>query len=59
MQHTIQQRYRHFVQHQIVQWEMRFLRQAPRCGLAWESSGIFALFSAAAACGALAQAHLG
>ena len=55
----VQQTYRHLVQQAIVRQEMRSLRQAYKQGAAWEIGSITALFSAAALCGTLAQAHLG
>jgi len=61
MRQTIRQTYRHFVQQQIVRQIM--LSQKRRSSSwesgGWETRGIFTLFSAAAACGVLAQVHLG
>lgn len=58
---ALRQTYRHLVQQAIVRQEMRssMLRHTPAPGLAWQGSGIAALFSAAAFCGTLAQVHLG
>ena len=58
MYQTIRQAYRHLVQQQIVRREMRSVRTR-RQNAFWETGGMTALFSAAAACGLLAQAHLG
>lgn len=59
MYHAIQQTYRHTIQQYIVQQEMCSLKRTPTQGISWESGGIFALVSAAATCGLLAQVHLG
>ena len=55
---AIRQAYRHRVQQAIVRQEMRSLRPSSWRGMGWEAGGIFALFSAAAICGTLAQIHL-
>ena len=74
MQQTIWQTYRHIIQQRIVQQEMFSWkafrgecfegeecveRQRRRQSPAWEITGVIALFSAAAACGVLAQIHIG
>ncbi len=55
----IRQAYRHLIQQAIVRQEIRLMQQARTQSAAWETGGVAALFSAAAVCGALAQAHLG
>ncbi len=58
---TLRQTYRHLVQQQIVRQIMlshNMQRSEENSGI-WEAGGIFALFSAAALCGTLAQTHLG
>ncbi|MGI4792209.1 MAG: hypothetical protein ACRYFS_25575 [Janthinobacterium lividum] len=59
MYQTLRQTYQHVVQQQIVHWEMSIGRRTHRQGMSWEIPSILALFSAAIACGTLAQIHLG
>ncbi len=61
MRQSLQQSYRHLVQQQIVRQIMASQKTWPKGwnNGAWEISGLFALFSAAAVCGALAQIRLG
>ncbi len=57
--YQLRQTYRHLVQQAIVRQEMRSVHPSFQRSMAWETGGIAALLSAAAACGILAQAHLG
>ena len=58
---SFQQAYRHLVQEHSVRQMLRSQNTRRGGGKdgGWEAGGIFALFSAAAFCGTLAQLHLG
>ena len=56
---ALQRIYRHSVQQAIVRGVLHSARRGPAPKLEWQFGGIFALFSAAAICGTLAQFHLG